>query len=247
MTHSARPRGRAPSWLALALLLAAGGALVRARAPPRGAARDRVRVAARARSGARFPGSGRTTRALVRRTAAAARPRARASAARPGRLYDVTDPSVSRDARRVAFAGRRRPTARGGSTSWTWMARPARDHAHRSAPDLSWRARGRALRGADDLDPCWIGPARWCSRARAAPRESEYADAAATNLFTLDVGRRPAARVSPPSATAPRSRPGIRSAGRVVFARWWFNRYRASNGRARHHHRSRARGSRATR
>lgn len=145
----------------------------------------------------------------------------------PG-LYDVSDPAVSWDGRRVAFAGTPAP-----DSAWRLYLVPLAGGTPlavtRTAPGLGWPA-GSGTR-FDDLDPCWIGPDEICFASTRYPLRSEYADVPASNLYIT--------RQDPTGAwTAPARITSERNGAeepvydfahdRVIFARWWFNRYRPS-------------------
>ena len=147
-----------------------------------------------------------------------------------GALEDVSDPAVSWDARTIAFAGT-----------------PARDSAWRiyrvGIDGSGLRAltfTDRALEGReasalppllaryDDLDPCWIGPRRLVFASTRWPLISEYGGVPVTNLFALDLGKPGPRRLTTErnGAEEPAYDPVT---GRIVFARWWHNRFRASD------------------
>lgn len=154
----------------------------------------------------------------------------------PGAFFDVSDPSVSRDARRIAFAavqhldsawriwvvgvdgGGLRPITFDEDDLRLWVARrmgridPYPDRYH-------------------DLDPCWIDDSSLVFASTRYPQRAQYADLPVTNLFTLQVD---AARSEPPvRITSERNgaeEPAMDWAtGQLVFSRWWFNRYFAAN------------------
>ncbi|MGH7741045.1 MAG: hypothetical protein ACRENS_03390 [Candidatus Eiseniibacteriota bacterium] len=146
------------------------------------------------------------------------------------RLFDASDPAVSWDARLVAFAGK-------ASSDSAWRiylvdldGANLRALTHTEPPpDLSWAgAAARALEGADDFDPCWIGAHRLVFASTRWPLESEYGDSRATNLYALDVHGGAPRRLTTErnGAEEPAYDPATR---RLVFSRWWFNRHRASN------------------
>jgi len=148
----------------------------------------------------------------------------------PGRLFDVSHPAISWDASRIAFAAKAEP-----ESSWRiYVVHLDGSDLHaltrtEPAPDLSWAGAAAAgLAGADDFDPCWIGPARLVFVSTRWPLESEYGGVRATNLYALDVeGGRPRRLTAERNGVAsPAFDP---ASGRVILSRWWFNRYRASN------------------
>jgi hypothetical protein len=148
----------------------------------------------------------------------------------PGRLFDVSDPAVSWDARAVAFAGKAAP-----ESAWRiYLADLDGSHLRAltrtdPAPDLAWAGSAAVtLQGADDFDPCWIGARRLAFVSTRWPLISEYGGVRATNLYALDLEGG-----EPRRLTAERN--GVEepacdpATGHIVFSRWWFNRYRASN------------------
>jgi hypothetical protein len=168
-----------------------------------------------------------------------------------GALLDVSDPSVSPDAHRIAFAGTANPDSGwriwvvgvdgGGLRQVTFSDRDV---------DLSPLGAG-AERGRryDDLDPCWVDSSLLVFASTRYPQRAQYADLPVTNLYQIAVVPPVAVRAqrqaeAPPAGGAgPFGRPlritaernGAeepvmdRTRGSIVFARWWFNRYRASN------------------
>jgi hypothetical protein len=141
-----------------------------------------------------------------------------------GAFYDVSDPSVSPDARRVAFAGLSHP-----DSAWRlWIVGlddgPARQVTF-SDPAPPTRAR------ADDLDPCWIDDSTLVFASTRYPQRAQYADLPVTNLFITGT-RSTSAGPAVMRITAERNgaeEPAMDwMSGRLVFARWWFNRYLAA-------------------
>jgi hypothetical protein len=142
----------------------------------------------------------------------------------PGFFHDVSDPSVSPDARRVAFAGIILP-----DSAWhIWVADLDGGNLRRvtwGEPYLRFMNEGDY-----DLDPCWINDTSLVFASTRERQRGQYADVAVTNLYLT----------SAPSATGTygyvrvtAERNGAEeptmdwTRGRIVFSRWWFNRYRA--------------------
>jgi hypothetical protein len=139
-----------------------------------------------------------------------------------GAFVDVSDPSVSRDARRIAFAG----VAAGDSAWRIWMV---------SLDGTGLRQitfAGRSRRD-DDLDPCWIGDSTLCFASTRYAQRAQYADVPATNLFIVSVPAAGATPAEPVRITGERNgaeEPAMDwRHGRILFARWWFNPHRAAN------------------
>ena len=133
--------------------------------------------------------------------------------------FDVSDPAVSFDGERIAFAA----------------------VAH---PDSAWRIQvvnvdGRGLRAItrttgdprerfDDLDPCWIGADLLCFASTRDAMESQYAPVRATNLFVVSTRIEDAA--TPPRRITSERNGAEEPAfdprrGQIVYSRWWFNRF----------------------
>src|SRR5262245_35184501 len=96
-------------------------------------------------------------------------------------FYDVSDPAVSWDGRRVAFAG---VLAEG--SAWRIYVVPLAggrvESVSRTEPGLGWPQPSGEKR-YDDLDPCWIGASELCFASTRYPLRAQYADVPATNLF----------------------------------------------------------------
>ena len=143
-----------------------------------------------------------------------------------GAMFDVSDPAVSFDARRIAFAGVAHP-----DSAWRIFVvgldgrglRPV-THSDR-ALDLSGLEAGRFGR-YDDLDPCWIDDRQLCFASTRYPLRAQYADLPATNLFVIDAN----AGGTPRRITSERNgaeEPALDPrSGEIVVSRWWFNRFR---------------------
>lgn len=142
-------------------------------------------------------------------------------------FYDVSDPAVSWDGRRVAFAGV--PAA---DSAWRIYVVPLAGGrvlpVTRTEPGLGWPRPGGGTH-YDDLDPCWIGANELCFASTRYPLRAQYADVPATNLFVTheepNRGWQEPVRITSERNGA--EEPVYDFAhGRVVFARWWFNRWR---------------------
>lgn len=170
----------------------------------------------------------------------------------PGAFYDVSDPSVSPDAKTIAFAAVQHP-----DSAWriwlvgvdgTELRQLTFDRSGRMTPERfalfrvrhSSFERGRPLDEPfaqfDDFDPCWTSGRSSTDLGRIVfastrfPQRAQYADVPVTNLFIVPV--RPG-RPTPSRLTTERNgaeEPAMDwKAGKIVFARWWFNRYQATN------------------
>jgi hypothetical protein len=150
-----------------------------------------------------------------------------------GELYDVSDPSGSPDGRRVAFAGVAAP-----DSAWRIYVVDRDGSALRAVTRTDRRldldvfgAPGPRFERYDDLDPCWIGADEICFASTRYPLRSEYADLPATNLHLVREGAGGQWSI-PVRITSERNgaeEPFFDAAAdRIVFARWWFSRYRPS-------------------
>lgn len=175
-----------------------------------------------------IPGLGPRGRTLVTGGRLMVRPPR--GAARPllpeGALLDVADPAVAWDGRTIVFAGVAAP-----DSSWR-LYRVDADGAHLA--QLTFTGRGltpaeeaalpAALRRYDDFDPCWLPDGRLCFATTRFPEVSEIDGLPATNLWTMRADGGGLGRI-----TAERNggeEPTIDPVtGRIVYARWWFNRY----------------------
>jgi hypothetical protein len=226
----------APAIAALAIAALAIVALARSGAPARSGALPAIVFVSRlplpdAAAGA-IPGLGPRQRAsapggrlLIRDPNGAVRellPR--------GSLWDVSDPSISPDARRVAFAGTPAP-----DSAWRIYVAGIDGQGLRAAT-RSDRALELAALGDeagrfaryDDLDPCWVSDRALVFASTRFPQRAQYADLPVTNLFIVEVaGGTPRRLTSERNGAEEPSFDGAR--GRVLFARWWFNRWRASD------------------
>jgi len=133
-----------------------------------------------------------------------------------GALWDVSDPSVSPDARQVVFAG---TVAR--DSAWRIYRLTLADGRFERLPIAS-------PPGADDLDPCWIGPRSIVFASTRGARVSQYARIPVTNLWRWDFdGRPPRALTFERNGAEEPCRDPV--TGRVLFSRWWFNRHQPAD------------------
>jgi hypothetical protein len=141
-----------------------------------------------------------------------------------GAMFDVSDPSVSPDARTIVFAG-----ATGPDSAWRIYRCDAAGGELRAVTSARTEFRAPGGRPAwlgaprgDDLDPCWISDRTICFASTYGAPRSEYADVPATNLFLVDVTGGPARQLTADrnGAEEPAYDPVH---DRIVYARWWFN------------------------
>lgn len=145
---------------------------------------------------------------------------------------DVSDPSVSWDGRTIAFAALER--ARPGSVPAWRLWRVGADgrelrRVTRSDRTLDLAPLGAAAAGFeryDDFDPCWLPDGRLCFASTRFPQLAEQGGPS-TNLHVVEADGR-VRRITAERNGAEEPTVDPRS-GRIVYARWWFNRYRASD------------------
>jgi hypothetical protein len=146
-------------------------------------------------------------------------------------LFDVADPAVSFDGRRVAFAGTPHP-----DSAWRIYVVGADGRGltrvTRGRPELDLAGMGDSggrFERYDDLDPCWIGEQSLCFASTRYPQRSEYADLPVTNLYRIDLDDTLASPLRLTSERNGAEEPCFDPySGRVLFTRWWFNRQRPS-------------------
>ena len=147
----------------------------------------------------------------------------------PSRFFDVSDPCPSWDGRRVVFAG----LARRDSAWRIWVVgadgRDLRPLTRTDrALDLSpLGADAKRWARYDDLDPCWLPDGRVVFASTRFPWLAEDGGLA-TNLWVVSPDGRPPARVTHERNGADEPTIDPRT-GRIVFARWWTNRFLASD------------------
>lgn len=171
--------------------------------------------------GRAFPAGGRL---LVREPSGRVRP-----LLPPGRLFDVADPAVSWDGRRVAFSATLHP-----DSAWRiWVV--GADGAGLAAVTRADRALDPARLGAaadrfaryDDLDPCWLPDGRLVFASTRFPQVAQRGGGPVTNLYTVHPDGSGLARLTSERNGA--EEPVVDPAtGRVVYARWFVNRWLAS-------------------
>ncbi len=223
-----RPALRLLAPLALFLLSVAPAAPP---APPRPALPPIVFVSRTPASGGAIPGVGPRHRAdanggrlMVRDPGGRVRP-----LLGDGRFFDAADPSVSWDGRWIAFAATvardsawRIYKVRANGGALTALTRTDR------TLDLSPLGPAAARFGRyDDFDPCWLPDGRVCFASTRFPQASEVAGIASSNLFAVNADGTGLARITAERNGAEEPAIDPRS-GRIVYARWWLNRYLAS-------------------
>lgn len=150
-----------------------------------------------------------------------------------GLFYDVADPAVSYDGRSVAFAA---VTSR--DSAWRIWRCDAGGRGLASvtrsdrALDLSvWGELAGRLERYDDFDPCWLPDGRLVFASTRYPFPSQQGNVPASNLWVVGADGTGLSRI-----TAERmggEEPSVDpTTGRLLYARWFFNRFRAANNAA---------------
>lgn len=133
-------------------------------------------------------------------------------------VFDVSHPAVAPDGRRIVFAA-----VEHRGDDW---------RIHLLVVDGDVTTQGRlnvpapdAESRYDDFDPCWIDDHTLVFASTRDAQVSEYDGSRVPQLFRFDLGSRRLTRL-----TAERNgavNPSLdRRTGRIVYARWWYNRTR---------------------
>ncbi|MEP7028423.1 MAG: hypothetical protein ABI960_07500 [Candidatus Eisenbacteria bacterium] len=148
-----------------------------------------------------------------------------------GALYDVSDPGVSWDARRIVFAGLAHP-----DSAWRLFVVGADGRGLRQLTrsdrrlDLSPLGPSASVRFAryDDFDPCWLPDGRIVFASTRFPQVSQEGGLPVSNLFVVrpDGGGLERITTERNGAEEPTIDPRT---GRIVYARWFFNPYLPSD------------------
>ena len=144
-------------------------------------------------------------------------------------LADVSDPAVSWDARRIVFAGV-------DSVGSAWRLYVVNiDGSGLTAVTRSDRVLDLSVLGAsaaemfaryDDFDPCWLPDGRIVFASTRFPQVSQEGRFAVSNLFVVNADGTGLERITSERNGA--EEPTIDTTGRIVYARWFFNPYRAT-------------------
>jgi hypothetical protein len=146
-------------------------------------------------------------------------------------FFDVSDPAVSFDGTRVAFAGLVHP-----DSAWRiWIVHADGSdlapvtHSDR-ALDLSPLGPGAARRFAryDDLDPVWRADGRLSFASTRFPQVAQQGGGAVTNLFVVRADGSGLERITTERNGAEEASCDPRN-GRLVYARWLFSPYLPSD------------------
>jgi len=136
-----------------------------------------------------------------------------------GRFFDVSDPAVSYDGRTIAFAAIAAPGER-----WRlWrIGADGRSLAALIAADST-----SAVPRFDDLDPCWLPDGRLVFASTRLAMVAQEGGLPVTNLWQVNADGTGLMRITTERNGAEEPTVDPRS-GRVVYARWWTNRWLAS-------------------
>ncbi len=209
--HAPLPR-RAIALVGVLTFLALAGAALRGPAIPPLVFVSRNPIAGHPE---RVPGLGPEARAVVtggRLLVRESSGRIRELAA--GRFFDVSDPAVSWDGRRIVFAAVESAAAR-----WRLWSIDG------DGGDLRPVTAGAG--DFDDLDPCWLPDGRLVFASTRLAMRSQEGDLPVTNLWIVNADGAGLMRITTErnGAEEPTIDP---KTGRIVYARWWTNRWLAS-------------------
>uniref|UniRef100_A0A832I3S2 DUF7402 domain-containing protein n=1 Tax=Eiseniibacteriota bacterium TaxID=2212470 RepID=A0A832I3S2_UNCEI len=137
-----------------------------------------------------------------------------------GALWDASDPSVSWDGRRIAFAATVHPDS-------AWRLWVVGADGRGLAPVTRTDGAAGAPARYDDLDPCWLPDGRIVFASTRFPQVAQQGGGPVTNLFTVHPDGSGLARLTSErnGAEEPTVDPAT---GRIVYARWFVNRWLAS-------------------
>jgi hypothetical protein len=137
-------------------------------------------------------------------------------------FHDVSDPSVSWDGKRIAFAGVVAP-----DSAWRIWVVNADGTGLRPWTLTDGRSTAPTDTRYDDFDPCWLPDDRLCFATTRYREIAQRGRVPTSNLFVVDgPGARPI-RITSERNGAEEPTVDLKT-GRIVYARWWFNRYLAS-------------------
>jgi hypothetical protein len=148
-------------------------------------------------------------------------------------LFDVSDPAVSWDARRIAFAG-----VEHRGDPWRLYLVNADGSGLRPitrsdrALDLGplGSTASETFARYDDFDPCWLPDGRIVFASTRFPQLSQEGRLPVSNLFVVNADGRGLERLTAERNGA--EEPMIDRTGRIVYARWLFNPYLPSDASA---------------
>lgn len=148
-----------------------------------------------------------------------------------GRFCDVADPAVAFDGKRVAFAACE--SCDGPWRIWqvdvTTGALEAITRDDRDIDLAAARLDVDRFARYDDFDPVWLPDGRVCFASTRFPQRAQTADVPVSNLYVTAPAGGPPFRLTAErnGGETPRLDPVD---GRILYARWWFNRYLATDG-----------------
>ena len=144
-------------------------------------------------------------------------------------LFDVSDPAVSWDGRRIAFAATVHPDS-------AWRIYVVGADGQGLAPvtktdrNLDLSPLGATIpsryRRYDDFDPCWLPDGRIVFASTRFPQTSQEQQQPVSNLFVVRSDGKDLQRIT--SERNGGEEPTIDNTGRIVYSRWFFNPYRAT-------------------
>ena len=151
----------------------------------------------------------------------------------PGRFFDVSGPAVSYDGHWIAFAA-----VTGRDSMWRLyrcdlygrqLAQVTRsDRSAEVEAYVRTAAAGRLVR-YDDFDPCWLPDGRIVFASTRWPWIAQQGGRPASNLWIIAADGTGLQRLTSERNGA--EKPSVDPlTGRIVYARWFFNRYRARDG-----------------
>lgn len=182
-----------------------------------------------------IPGLGPRHRAVV--TGGVLRMRTPEGGIRPllpeGRFLDVSDPAVAPDGKWVAFAAVAAADADSGWRIWIVSTDGADLRPVTTSASRVDRATDSANEAPpprhDDLDPCWVAAGLLCFASTRESARAQSGDAPATNLWLVGRDGAGLTRLTAERNGADEPAYDPRT-GRLVYARWWMNRFQAAEG-----------------
>ena len=145
-------------------------------------------------------------------------------------LFDVSDPAVSYDGRRVVFAGLARP-----DSAWRlYLVNAdgsgfrALTHSNRVLDLTPLGPLARRFARYDDIDPCWLPDGRIVFASTRFPQTAQQRHLPVTNLFVVRPDGGGLERITTERNGGDEPTIDPRS-GRIVYSRWLFNPYLPSD------------------
>ncbi|MEO5616729.1 MAG: hypothetical protein ABIS67_03080 [Candidatus Eisenbacteria bacterium] len=139
------------------------------------------------------------------------------------RYFDVSDPAVSPDGRRLAFAATTHPDS-GWRIRFYFMDGGASARSLRAIPDAGVSNR------YDELDPCWLDDSTLVFASTREGQRSQYDRTPVTQIYRFHLRDQSLARLTAERNGAEEPCVDPRN-GRIVYSRWWFNRIRPASAK----------------